>query len=69
LYYVTQLSKGSFPNTKFENMSTQEKENIIKSLHGKNSPGYDEISTLLLKCSATFISSPINYICIIVLLT
>jgi len=69
LYYVTQLSKGSFPDTKFENMSTQEKENIIKSQHGKNSLGYDEISTLLLKCSVAFIRSPINYICIIVLLT
>jgi len=69
LYYVTQLSKGSFANTKFENMSTQEKENIIKSLNRKNSLGYDEISTLLLKCSVAFISYPINYICIIVLLT
>jgi len=35
----------------------------------KNSLGYDEISTLLFKCSVAFISSPIYYICIIVLLT
>jgi len=69
LYYVTQLSKGSFPNTKFVNMSTQENENIIKSLNGKNSLRYDEISTLQLKCSVAFISSPINYISILVLLT
>jgi len=36
---------------------------MIKSIHGKNSNKYDEISTKVLKFSAPFISSPINYIC------
>jgi len=63
LCYVTQLPKSSFPNTKFKNTSTQEIENIIKSIHGKNSHKYDKISTEVLKFSAPFISSPINYIC------
>jgi len=63
LCYVTQLSEGSFPHTKFKNTSTQEMENIIKSIHGKNSHKYDDISTKVLKFSAPFVSSPINYIC------
>ena len=29
----------------------------------KNSCGYDEISTKILKISSPFISSPLNYIC------
>jgi hypothetical protein len=38
-------------------------ERIIRSLRLKNSCGYDEISTKILKVSAPFISSPLNYIC------
>ena len=36
---------------------------IIKSLKAKNSCGYNEISTKILKISGPFISSPINYVC------
>jgi Notch-like protein len=36
---------------------------IIKSLKPKNSHGYDEISTSLLKTSSVYISSPLNHIC------
>jgi hypothetical protein len=36
----------------------------MKSLRLKNSHGYGEISTKILKVSAPFISSPLNYICI-----
>jgi hypothetical protein len=43
--------------------TTKEVERIIKSLKTKNSYGYDEISTKILKISRPFISSPINYIC------
>jgi hypothetical protein len=59
LCYVTQLYKGSFPNTKFKNSSTQEIENIIKSIHGKISHKYDEISTKVLKFSAVLLASPL----------
>jgi hypothetical protein len=46
------------------NCSTREEiENIIKSLKLKNSNGYDEISSNILKVSSPFIASPINYIC------
>ena len=37
--------------------------NIIKSLNTKNSHGYDEISTKLLKPSPPFILSPLTRIC------
>jgi hypothetical protein len=41
----------------------KEIEQIINSLKTKNSFSYDGISTKILKLSAPFISSPINYIC------
>jgi len=41
----------------------KETEPIIKSLKTKNSYGYDEIPTKILKISCPFITSPINYIC------
>jgi hypothetical protein len=43
--------------------TTTEIENIIKALKPKNSHRYDEISTQLLKITAPFISSPLNYMC------
>ena len=45
-------------------MSTKESEKIINFLKIKESSGYDEISTKILKISAPFISSPLSYICI-----
>ena len=43
--------------------STKEITSIIKALKTKNSHGFDEISTKLLKISATSICSPLTYIC------
>jgi hypothetical protein len=43
--------------------STHEIEKIIKSLISKNTGGYDEISTRILKLSAQYIISPLTYIC------
>ena len=50
----TTLQKGqqSYTNIKFRYTSTDEIERIIKSLKIKNSQGYDEISTKILKWSA-----------------
>jgi len=42
--------------------TTSEIENIIETLKPKNSYGHDEISNKLLKITAPFISSPLNYI-------
>jgi hypothetical protein len=43
--------------------TTKEIEQIINSLKTKNSYGYGEISTKILKTSGPFVSSPINYVC------
>jgi hypothetical protein len=43
--------------------STQGTEKIIKSLKSKNNGGYDEISTQILKLSASYIISFLTYIC------
>ena len=63
LHYLLQLFSNPFLNIKFSNTSTQEIERITNSLQSKRSHGYDEISTRILKISAPFISSPLNYIC------
>jgi hypothetical protein len=44
------------------NNITKEIENVISSLHSKNSSGHDEISTKTLEISATYISFPLRYI-------
>jgi hypothetical protein len=43
--------------------STHEIEKIIKSLKSKNTGGYDEISTRILKLIAPYIISLLTYIC------
>jgi hypothetical protein len=60
--YLYKSFQNSFRNITFKNSSTKEVERIIRSLGLKNSHGYDEISTKILKVSAPFISSPLNYI-------
>jgi len=52
-----------FPSIKFNNTSNKETEKIINSLKIKESSGYEEISTKVLKISSPFISSPLSYIC------
>jgi hypothetical protein len=42
---------------------TKEIENITKALKSKNSPGYDEMATKILKVSSPFINPPLNYTC------
>ena len=51
-----------FPKIDFKNISSEEIENIIRSLRSKESCGYEEISIKILKISAPFISSPLTYI-------
>jgi hypothetical protein len=40
---------NSFPNIKLQSTTTEETENIIKSLKPKNTYGYDEIPINILK--------------------
>jgi len=56
-YYLLNLIQKSFLSIKFKNTSSKEIEKMINSLKIKESSGYDDISTKLLKISAPFISS------------
>ena len=59
-YSYLDLGNGNhYPPMVFKSFSTQEVMSIIKSLKTKNSFGYDEISTKLLKASASYICSPL----------
>jgi hypothetical protein len=62
-YYLLNQFHKPFPSIKFKNTSTKEIERIVNSLQIKESSGYDEISTKILKTSAPFICSPLSYIC------
>jgi hypothetical protein len=61
--FVKEVNKLRYTTFQCKPITTTEIENIIKTLKPKNSYGYDEISTKLLKITAPFISSPLNYIC------
>jgi hypothetical protein len=63
MYHLSRISHNPFPNIIFNNTTTKEIERIIKSIRVKNSHGYDGITTKMLKASAPYISSPLNYIC------
>jgi hypothetical protein len=60
---LSKISHNPSPNIKCNNTSTKEIEIIIKSVRVKNSHGYDGITTKMLKASAPYISTPLNYIC------
>jgi hypothetical protein len=64
MYYMPKISHNPFPNIKFDNTSTKEIERIINSIKVMNSHGYDGITKKkMLKASAPYICSPLNYIC------
>ena len=60
-HYLTKLFHKLFLSIQFNNTSTKQIDKIIKSLNLKKSSGYEEISTKILKISAPFIISPLNY--------
>jgi Notch-like protein len=60
---MSQTQNLAHPHMKHKPTTTKETDEIIKSLKVKDSHGYDEISTKILKISSTFIISPLNYIC------
>ena len=63
LNYLYHVFTRPFPHIKLTPVSTKEISKIIKSLKWKNSHGYDEIPTKILKISLPFIISPLTYIC------
>jgi len=50
-------------------LSPKEIEDIVSSLKTKDSHGYDGISTKIVKQSIPYISSPLNYICYLMIST
>jgi len=62
IHYLTSAFNHPFPPIKINNISTTELENITKTLKTKNSYGYDEIPTKILKTCIYYISSPLTYI-------
>jgi hypothetical protein len=61
-YYLKQSYVYSPPSLVIKTFSTKEITSIIKALKTKNSYAFDEVSTKLLKISATYICSPLTYI-------
>jgi hypothetical protein len=51
------------PSLVIKTFSTKEILNIIKSIKSKDSQGFNEISTKILKISSKYIVSPVTYIC------
>jgi len=54
---------STFPRNDWNYATTYEIDKIIRSLKTKNSYGYDEIPTRILKLSAPFIIFPLTYVC------
>jgi hypothetical protein len=61
--YLTEAIPKTFPNINLMLTTANEIKSIINFLKSKNSCGYDEISTMLLKICADYISVPLSYLC------
>jgi hypothetical protein len=60
--YLQQNFRQSSSTIKLSSTTTYEIEKIIHSLKCKNSYGYDEISSRILKVSAPYVLSPLTYV-------
>jgi hypothetical protein len=61
--YLTKVTMGPIDEFKHVPVTSNEMVEIFKSLRNKNSSGYDEVSTNVLKASMPYILSPLIYIC------
>jgi hypothetical protein len=61
--YLYKFYSKPFCNIKWHYASTHEITKIIKSLKTKDSCGYDEITSKIIKISEPFIISPLTHIC------
>ena len=68
-FSLNHVFQNTFPSIRYHCTTTNEIENMIRSLKSSNSSGYDEIPSRMLKLCSYFISSPLNYICNRTLLT
>ena len=63
LNYLHSTLTQPFPPNKLKFVSPKEIANVVRSLKTKESHGYDEIPTKVIKQSISYISSPLTYIC------
>jgi hypothetical protein len=61
--YFNQSDKLYSPSFVLKTFSTREISCIINSIKTKNTHGYDEVSTKILKISSNYITSPLTHIC------
>jgi len=61
--YLQNMLQQSLLVCEFKHVSPKEIENVAKSLKDKDSHGYDEIPTKVIKQSISYISSPLAHIC------
>jgi len=61
--YLSKAIPRTFPNMNLMSTTENEIKSKINFLKSKNSCGYNEISTLLLKNCTNYISAPLNYLC------
>jgi hypothetical protein len=69
LNHLYNVFKQPIPSIKLEFVSPKEIEDVVSSLKIKESRGYDKISTKILKQSIPYISSPLTYICNLIIST
>ena len=62
MIYLQQNLNLSSSTVKLKNTTTHKINKVIHSLKSKNSHGYDEISSKILKASAPYVLSPLKYI-------
>jgi len=62
-YYLEQNYAHASSSLVIKTFSTRQITSTIKSLKAKNSHGYDELSSKLLKISTTCMCSPLTYTC------
>jgi hypothetical protein len=62
LTYLQQNSNHTFTPMILKNTTTYEIDKIIHSIKSKDSSGYDEISSKILKISAHYVLSPLTFI-------
>jgi hypothetical protein len=61
--YLRDTFSTPFTKMKWRYTTSQEIEKIIKSFKTKNSSGYDEITSRIIKASLPYITSPLTFIC------
>jgi Notch-like protein len=63
LHFLFSAFNQTFPSLKLKFVSSKEIEDITDSSQSKDSHRYDELSIYILKASSLYVSSPLTYLC------